>query len=167
MANKGNYMPIKLYKKMLTESYFKAYMDGNSIKDYLNKDFDPIIQKQDRYIPPPTRGNVLTEEYIKRMANKPEKPHIRRIPLKANLTSGVKVIEKPGKSQGIRMNPKVRKNQLSTKSYECSKHIRTYNHPETLKNFYFDNFNSAKQNQYECERRRANVIKKIYNFIIF
>ena len=157
MANKGNGLTGQLYKKMLTQSYLQAYKEGNSIKNFLNKNQDPILQKQDRYIPPRTRGNVLTEEYIKKMANKPEKNHIKRIPVENNLTSGVKVITVNRKKEGIKMNPNVRRNQDSTKSYENYKHMRTYKTPSTLKNFYFDDFNSVKENEYQLKRNKSNV----------
>jgi hypothetical protein len=162
MANKGNGLPGQLYKKMLTQSYLQAYKEGNSIKNFLNKNQDPILQKQDRYIPPRTRGNVLTEEYIKKMANKPEKNHIKRIPVENNLTSGVKVITVNRKKEGIKMNPNVRRNQDSTKSYENYKHMRTYKTPSTLKNFYFDDFNSVKENEYQLKRNKSNVSIIIY-----
>ena len=165
MANKGNGLPPKLYKKMLTQSYFQNYKEGHSIKNFLNKNQDPILQKQDRYIPPKTKGNVLTEEYIRKMANKPEKNHMKRIPMKNNLTSGVKVITVNRKKEGIKMNPKVRRNEDSTKSYENYKHMRTFKSPDTLKNFYFDAFNSFKENQYELKRHKTNVSKKIFIFI--
>ena len=164
MANKGNGLPQKLYKKMLTQSYLQACKEGNSIKNFLNKNHDPILQKEDRYIPPRTRGNVLTEEYIKKMAEKPEKNHIKRIPLQDNLSSGVKVVTEDKKNKGIKMNPKIRRNQDSTKSYEIQKHLRTYKKPDSLKNFYFDNFNSVKQNQYELAKHKSNV--SYINFLI-
>lgn len=157
MANKGNGLPANVYKKMLTQSYLQNKKDGTSIKNFLIKNRDPILQKEDRYIPPRTKGNVLTEEYYKKMVEKPQKNHMKRIPLKANLASGVKVIAEPKKKQGIKMNPKVRRNQDSTKSYELNKHIKTFKKPDSLKNFYLDNFNSIKENQYELARHKTNV----------
>ena len=97
MANKGNGLPANVYKKMLTQSYLQNKKDGTSIKNFLIKNRDPILQKEDRYIPPRTKGNVLTEEYYKKMVEKPQKNHMKRIPLKANLASGVKVIAEPKK----------------------------------------------------------------------
>ena len=76
MANKGNELPPKVYKRMLTSSYIQTLKDSALIKNYLSKNQDPILQKQDRYIPPRTKGNILTEEYIKKMAEKPERPHM-------------------------------------------------------------------------------------------
>ena len=166
MANKGNGLPPTLYKRMLTESYLQNRVDGASIKDYLIKNKDPILQKEDRYVPPRTKGNVLTEEYIKKMANKPEKNHIRRIPLKDSLTSGVKVVEEPITRKGIKMNPRIRKNQDCIKTNEGMKHLRTFEKPDTLKNFYFDNFNSVKQNQYELKKKQTSVSNIIILYII-
>jgi hypothetical protein len=167
MANKGNGLPPTLYKRMLTESYLQNRIDGASIKDYLIKNKNPILQKEDRYVPPRTKGNVLTEEYIRKMANKPEKNHIKRIPLKNSLASGVKVVEEPKTREGVKMNPKVRKNQDCIKTYEGMKHLRTYAKPDTLKNFYFDNFNSFKENQYELKKKQTSVSNKIILYLFY
>ena len=162
MSNKGNYLPLKLYKKLLIESYLQNCKDGERIKDYLIKNRDPILQAEDRYIPPRTRGYILTEKYIRKMAEKPEKNHMRRIPLKNSMSSGCIVVAKNEKKQGIKMNPKVRTNQDSTKSYEIQKHIRTYKSKDNLKNFYWDNFNTVKENQ--LNKAKSNV--RIYIFLI-
>lgn len=162
MANKGNGLPPQLYKKMLSESYQQAVKEGTSIKNFLGKNHDPILQKEDRYIPPRTRGNVLTEEYIRKMAEKPEKNHIRRIPLQNNLSSGVKVITESKKKEGIKINPKIQRNQDSTKSYENYKHIKTYKSPDTLKTFYYDAFNSFKQNQIDLAKHKSKVSNNKY-----
>ena len=156
MANKGNGLPVKLYKRMLAESYTKSKKEAYSIKNYLGKRHDPILQKEDRYIPPRTKGNVLTEEYIKKMANKPERNRIRRIPLKSNLTSGVKVFTDTKKKEGIQINPK-KTNGCSWQSYENHIQLRTYKMPDTLNHFYYDAFNSFKQNQMQLARTRSSV----------
>ena len=153
MANKGNGLPGQLYKKMLTQSYLQAYKEGNSIKNFLNKNQDPILQKQDRYIPPRTRGNVLTEEYIKKMAEKPERAHIKRIPIQSNLSSGVTVITEPKQARGIRLGP-VHKNQAHSAE---RRRVRKKLFPENNKNFYFDAFNSSKQNENDLNALRNNV----------
>ena len=67
------------------------------------------------------------------------------------------------------MNPKMRTNQNSINSYENYKHLRTYKMPDTLKNFYFDDFNSIKQNQYDMSKYNAtvselNIKKYLYIF---
>ena len=48
------------------------------------------------------------------------------------------------------------------KSYENYKHIKTFKSSDTLKNFYFDAFNSIKHNQYELTRYKTNVSNKIF-----
>ena len=147
------------------ESYLQNCKDGEIIKDYLIKNHDPILQTQDRYIPPRTRGYILTEKYIKTMAEKPKKNPKRRIPLKNSMSSGLIVIADNKKKEGIKMNPKVRTNQDSTKSYEISKHLRTFKSKDNLKNFYLDNFNSVKENN--LTRSKTNVSCIILYIIIF
>ena len=162
MANHGNDLPLKLYRKLLMESYLQNCKDGDKIKDFLIKNHDPILQTEDRYIPPKTRGNILTEKYIKMMAEKPKRNPKRRIPLKNSMSSGLIVIAENKKKEGIKMNPKVRTNQDSTKSYEISKHMRTFKSKDNLKNFYLDNFNSVKENN--LARSKTNVSS---NFLIY
>ena len=162
MANHGNYLPLKLYKKLLMESYLQNCKDGEIIKDYLIKNHDPILQTQDRYIPPRTRGYILTEKYIKTMAEKPKKNPKRRIPLKNSMSSGLIVIADNKKRAGIKIYPNIRINQDSTKSYENYKHLRTYKKKDNLKNFYYDNFNSVKENK--LVKSKTNV-RKFYFYI--
>ena len=162
MANHGNYLPLKLYKKLLMESYLQNCKDGEIIKDYLIKNHDPILQTQDRYIPPRTRGYILTEKYIKTMAEKPKKNPKRRIPLKNSMSSGLIVIADIKKREGIKIYPNIRRNQDSTKSYENYKHLRTYKKKDNLKNFYYDNFNSVKENK--LVKSKTNV-RKFYFYI--
>ena len=158
-ANKRNEIPTKLYKIMLTSSYIQTLKDSTLIKNYLSKNQDPILQKQNRYIPPRTKGNILTEEYIKKMAEKPERPHIKRVPSYNHLVHCVRSIGEIKKPEGVKMNPKMRTNQNSINSYENYKHLRTYKMPDTLKNFYFDDFNSIKQNQYDMSKYNSTVSK--------
>lgn len=166
MSNRSNDFPIKVYKQMLVDNYKENKKDADKIKNFLSKNLDPICQKEDRYIPPKTRGNILTEKYIKKMANKPEKPRKKRIPLKSNLGSGPVVTTEERKLGGIKMNPKIRRNDISTKSYENYKHLRTYKTTQSLKNFYFDDHNSVKENQEDLARLRASVSKIFfYKFI--
>ena len=162
MANHGNYLPLKLYKKLLMESYLQNCKDGEIIKDYLIKNHDPILQTQDRYIPPRTRGYILTEKYIKMMAEKPKRNPKRRIPLKNSMSSGLIVIADNKKREGIKIYPNIRRNQDSTKSYENYKHLRTYKKKDNLKNFYYDNFNSVKENK--LVKSKTNV-RKFYFYI--
>ena len=160
MANKGNGLPQHLYKKMLTESYLQNKKDEISIKNNLMKNHNPILQKDDRYIPPATRGNILVEEYNKKMSEKPEKKHIKKITLLNNLTSGVKVIAENKRKEGIKMNPKIRKNQDSFQISLAHKNSKAYQkQPDTFKNFYLDSFNSVNQNQ--------SKNKNVSNYIIF
>ena len=164
MANHGNYLPLKLYKKLLIEAYLQNCKDGEIIKDYLIKNHDPILQTEDRYIPPRTRGNILTEKYIKKMAEKPKRNPKKTIPIKNNMSSGLIVITENKKKKGIRMNPKIRTNQDSTKSYENYKHMRTYKSKDNLKNFFLDNFNSVKE--IKLTKSKTNVRNKIIFIII-
>ena len=65
------------------------------------------------------------------------------------------------------MNPNVRRNQDSTKSYENYKHMRTYKSKDNLKNFYWDDFNSAKENKLFKSKTNVRRILLIYNLIYY
>ena len=155
-------IPPKVYRQMLTNNYKQSHKEYQQIKNYQNKHSNPICQKEDRYIPPKTRGSVLTQEYIKKMAEKPERAHIKRIPIQSNLSSGVTVITEPKQARGIRLGP-VHKNQAHSAE---RRRVRKKLFPENNKNFYFDAFNSSKQNENDLNALRNNV-SYIYFFNIY
>ena len=96
---------------------------------------------------------VLTQEYLKKMAQKPERAHIKRIPIKSNLSSGVTVITEPKQVRGIRIGP-IQKNQPhSVERRRCRKKFNIDNN----KSFYFDAFNSVKQNENDLAALRNKV----------
>ena len=146
-------IPPKVYRQMLTNNYKQSHKEYQQIKNYQNKHSNPICQKEDRYIPPKTRGSVLTQEYIKKMAEKPERAHIKRIPIQSNLSNGVTVITEPKQARGIRLGP-VHKNQAHSAE---RRRVRKKLFPENNKNFYFDAFNSSKQNENDLNALRNNV----------
>ena len=146
-------IPPKVYRQMLTNNYKQSHKEYQQIKNYQNKHSNPICQKEDRYIPPKTRGSVLTQEYIKKMAEKPERAHIKKIPIQSNLSSGVTVITEPKQARGIRLGP-VHKNQAHSAE---RRRVRKKLFPENNKNFYFDAFNSSKQNENDLNALRNNV----------
>ena len=65
------------------------------------------------------------------------------------------------------MNPKIRRNQDSMKTNENYKHMKTFKNQDNLKNFYYDNFNSAKQNENDLKRYKTNVSNKINAFLYY
>ena len=160
---KDSNLPPKVYRKLLANNYKQSHNEYQKIKNYQNSHSNPIVQKEDRYIPPKTRGNVLTQDYVKKMADKPERPHIKRIPIQSNLSSGVKVITEQKETRGIRIGP-VQKNQAH--SMERRK-VRKKIMPDNNKNFYFDAFNSVKQNENDLAALRKNVSLIYFYLFIF
>ena len=153
-------IPPKVYRQMLTNNYKQSHKEYQQIKNYQNKHSNPICQKEDRYIPPKTRGSVLTQEYIKKMAEKPERAHIKRIPIESNFGSGPTLIKESKPMKGIRLNPKIRKNEssLSAPKIEIGRKPKNDNY---YKYFYLDNFNSVKQNQNDID-----IKNKVSKYII-
>ena len=156
----SNGIPPREYRKMLKANYNESHKEYEQIRHNQNRLTNPIIQKEDRYIPPKTRGNILTEEYVRKMANKPERAHIKRIPIPSNLSSGVTVITEPKKVEGIKLGP-IRKNQAHSVE---RRPVRKKLHKDNFKYFYFDDFNSVKQNQNDLAALRSQV-SYIYIFI--
>ena len=159
---KESNLPPKIYRKLLENNYKQSHNEYQKIKNYQNSHSNPIVQKEDRYIPPKTRGNVLTQNYVKKMADKPERPHIKRIPIQSNLSSGVTVITEPKEVRGIRIGP-VQKNQAHSVE---RRRVRKKIFPENNKIFYYDAFNSVKQNENDLANLRKNV-SLLYFYILF
>ena len=158
----SNGLPPKVYRRMLSQIYRQNKRDSKAIKDQMSRNLDPICQKHNRYLSPKIRGNCLTQQYLRKMAQKPEKPHIVRIPVKDSFTSGPTVIKEERRVSGIKINPRIRKNQCSSmsvpKAYKSQKHISITNY---YKNFYLDSFNSVKQNQHDI--RIINLVSQNNN----
>ena len=149
-----NGIPPKEYRKLLNTNYKQSHREYEQIKSRQNRMTNPIIQKEDRYVPPKTRGNVLTQDYIKRMAEKPERAHIKRIAIPSNLSSsGVIVITEEKKVEGIKLGPN-RKNQAQSAE---RRQVRKRLHKDNFNNFYFDAFNSVKRNQNDLSALRSQV----------
>ena len=155
-----NGLPPKVYRKLLLNNYIQTKKDSKAIKDKWSRNGNPICQEENRYFSPRTKGNILTQEYIKKMAEKPEKNHIIRVPIKSSLTRGLKVIEKEKKKEGIRLNPKIRKNQSSISAPKFEAHQKHISKNNLYKNFYLDNFNSLKENQNDISlQNQVSIIK--------
>ena len=159
----SNDLPPKVYRKLLSSIYQQNRKDAQAIKDNWSRNGNPILQKENRYFSPRTRGNVLTQEYIKKMAEKPEKAHIKRIPIESNFGSGPTVIKESPITKGIKLNPKIRKNQssLSAPKIEIGNKSKNLKQDSYYKYFYLDNFNSIKQNQNDIDIK--NKVSKYIN----
>lgn len=167
----ANGLPPKEYRKMLSSIYLQTKKDAQSIRNNWAKQGNPILQKENRYFSPRTKGNILTQEYIKKMADKPEKPHIRRIPVQSHLGSGPTVKYDEKKIEGIKLNPKIRKNQSSLSAPKIENHRRHLSQSGSFKNFYLDNFNSIKENQNDIDKKKTvsekYLIINIYIYFIY
>ena len=161
MENKKS-IPPKLYRNMLADNYKQARNDYQKIREYYNKNNNPICQTDDRYIIPKTKGNILSQEYNKKMMEKPEKAHIKRIPIKDNLSSGVVVITEDNRAIGKNKGIFNGYHTLSTGKRNLGKKIVQ----ENYKKFYFDTFNTSRLNRTNKDIEQK-VSKRIYNFICF
>ena len=151
-------IPPKLYRNMLADNYKQSRKDYQKILEFQRSMHNPICQKEDRYIKPKTRGNVVTQEYYKRMMEKPEKAHIKRIPLKNNLTSGMVVITEPDKPRGKKINQYQVYRAASAQRRHLGKKMVINNY----KKLYHDDFEAAKLNQTDIKLDNQKKVRKIY-----
>ena len=155
----SNGLPPKEYKKMLSSIYLQTCKDAKTIKDNFTKNRNPICQKENRYFSPRTKGNILTQEYIKKMADKPERPHIRRIPISSNLSNSLTVLGDYKKLPCIKFHPKLRKNQSSLSAPHFENNQKQFTQSSSYKNLYLDNFNSIKEIQFFRNTNKGVSIK--------
>lgn len=161
-----NELPPKVYRKLFKNIYLQNRKDAQAIKDNWSRNGNPIIQTENRYFSPRTHRNILTQEYIKKMAEKPEKAHIKRIPVESNFSSGPNVIKENKTRPGIKINPKIRKNasSMSAPKIEINKkNQKQFSQNNYYKYFYLDNFNSVKQNQNDIDIKNQVSIN-IFNY---
>jgi hypothetical protein len=157
----SNGLTPKVYRRMLSQIYLQNKKDSKAIKDNMSRNHDPICQKHDRYLSPRTRGHCLTQTYLKKMEEKPEKPHIIRIPIRDCLASGPTVVKEERHVSGKKINPRIRKNECSRSLPRFNKSQKNISITNYYKYFYLDNFNSVKQNQNDINSR--NVVSQRNN----
>ena len=78
----SNSLPPKLYRKLLSTIYQQTKKDAKLIKDNFERNTNPICPKESRCLSVKTRKYNLTQEYNKKMEEKPEKIHKRQFPIK-------------------------------------------------------------------------------------
>jgi hypothetical protein len=158
MASK-NPIPPKLYRNMLSDNYKQSKKEYNKILEFQRSIHNPICQKEDRYVPPKTKGYVLTQEYIKKMAEKPEKAHIKKIPIKSNLSSGVTVITEQNKPRGRKIGTYHENHASSVQKRKLGKKIVS----DSYRKFYYDDFDSSKLNQTDASINTKKKVRKNLN----
>ena len=136
MLTSRNPLPTKLYKTMLLDNYKQSKREYQKIIESQRKPHNPICPKEDRYIKPKTKGSLVSQEYFNRMKEKPEKAHIKRIPLENNLSSGLVVMTEPCKKEGKQRVEYYKYCPSSAQKRHLGKKIVEDNY----KKFYYDDF---------------------------
>ena len=153
MADANGLTP-KVYRKLLTSIYLQNQRDAKTLKDRLVRGGNPILQKENRYFSPTPKRNVLTEEYFKKLKEKPEKRHIKRIPKESNLGKDLISVKENKKIGGKKTDPIIRKNWASMSAQRIEKKKNPDAIKSYYKHFYLDNFNSIKQNQNDINNKK-------------
>ena len=161
----SNSLPPKIYRNLLSSAYKQTQKDAKLIKDNFSKNRNPICPKESRCLSAKTRNYNLTQQYIKKMEEKPQKMHKRIIPIKRNFDLSLSVISAEPVNRSVRLYKNKRKNQSSfsaPKIERCKKFISL---KDNYKNFYFDNFNCDKLNQDDLDKKR--IVRILFLFFCF
>ena len=158
----SNPLPPKLYRKLLSTIYTQTQKDAKTIKENFSRNRNPISPKEYRCSSVKLRRYNLTQEYNKKMEEKPEKIHKRRISIKKNIDVNLSVISNEPCNRSVKMFKNVRKNQSSMSAPIIERHNKFISLKDNYKNFYLDNFNSIKQNQNDL-----NIRKNVRIFFYF
>ena len=159
-----NPLPSKLYRQLLSKIYQQTQKDAKLIKDNFSKNRNPICPKESRCLSSKTRSYNLTQNYLKKMEEKPEKFHKKRIPVEKHLNRNLSVIPKERNNTNIKMFRNIRKNQTSLSMPKYESHTKFISKKDNYKNFYFDYFNSKKINQLDLITKKS--VRLFIYFII-
>ena len=80
MVDSSNSLPPKVYRNLLSSIYKQTQKDAKLIKDNFSKKTNPICpnESRSRCLSAKTRNYNLTQEYNKKMEEKPEKLHNKK-----------------------------------------------------------------------------------------
>jgi len=161
----SNSLPPKLYRNLLSSAYKQTQKDAKLIKDNFSKNRNPICPKESRCLSAKARNYNLTQQYIKKMEEKPQKMPKRFVPIKRNIDLNLSVISPEPVNRTVRLYKNKRKNQSSfsaPKIERCKKFISL---KDNYKNFYLDNFNSDKLNQNDLDKKR--IVRILFLSLLF
>jgi hypothetical protein len=161
----SNELPPKIYRKLLSSIYKQTQKEAKLIKDNFTRNKNPICPKEYRCSSVKSRKYNLTQEYNKKMEEKPEKLHKRRIPVKKNFDINLTVLSEEPINRSIKFYKNKRKNQCSMSAPKIEKCNKLISLKDIYKNFYLDNFNSIKQNQIDLDIKR-NVRLSLFYLIL-
>ena len=157
-----NQLPPKLYRKLLSTIYQQTQKDAKTIKENFSRNRNPLCQKETRCLSTKTRRHNLTQEYNKKMEEKPEKIHKKIFNVKNNFDKNLSVISNEPCKRSIKIFKNIRKNHASMSAPKIERHKKFISLKDNYKNFYLDNFNSIKQNQNDLDDK-----KKVRIFFYF
>ena len=148
----SNSLPPKIYRKLLSTIYHQTQQEAKIIKDNFSRSRNPICPKESRCLSVKTRRYNLTQEYYKKMVEKPEKNHKRTFPIKKHFDMNLSVLTSEPINRTVKMYKNKRKNQTSAPKIDRNKKLISMK--DSYKNFYLDNFNSIKQNQDDLDNKK-------------
>lgn len=165
-----DYNPLspKLYRKLLSTIYQQTQKEAKLIKDNFSNNRNPICQKEPRCSSVKYRNYNLTQMYNKKMEEKPEKLHKRRIPLKKNIATNLSVLAPEKNNSSIKVYDNIKKNQCSMSAPKIERHRKFISLKDNYRNFYLDSFNSIKQNQNDINNKKNTRFRnrpKEHNYI--
>lgn len=158
----SNDLPPKIYRKLLSSIYQQTQKEAKLIKDNFSRNRNPICPKEYRCPSVKTRNYNLTQEYNKKMEEKPEKLHKRRIPEKNHFDVNLTVLSPEPINRSIKLYKNKRKNQSSMSAPKIEKCNKFISLKDIYKNFYLDSFNSIKQNQIDLDIKRKVRLSYLY-----
>ena len=152
----ADYNPLspKVYRKLLSTIYQQTQKDAKLIKDNFYNNRNPICQKEPRCSSVKYRNYNLTQMYNKKMEEKPEKLHKKRIPLKRNIARNLSVIAPENNNSCIKFYDNIKKNQCSMSAPKIERHRKFISLKDNYRNFYLDSFNSIKLNQNDINNKK-------------
>ena len=160
-----NPIPPKLYRKLLSTIYHETQRDAKKIKDNFSRSRNPICPKESRCLSVKTRNYNLTQEYNKKMKEKPQKNHKRSIHIKNNIDMNLSVLLPEPCKRNVKMFRNIRKNQSSISAPKIERNNKFISLKDNYKHFYLDNFNSIKQNQIDLDKKKV-VSKYLFIYLL-
>ena len=150
----SNSLPPKIYRNLLSSIYKQTQKDAKLIKENFSKNRNPICPKESRCLSSKKRKYNLTQQYNKKMEEKPEKIHKRIIPIKGNFDLNLSVISNEPINRSVKLYKNKRKNQCSFSAPKVDRCKKFISLKDNYKNFYLDNFNCDKLNQNDLDKKR-------------
>jgi hypothetical protein len=163
-----NDLSPSIYNLILSKFHQEYKQDAERIKNKMNARYNPINQTDSIFIPKPIKNSKrnLSQEYNRKFAPKPQRPHFKKFSIHNNLSNNLMVVKDQPRISRVSKLSRKNKSQITCSVPKYKKYQKFVNKTDNYKNFYLDYSNSKKMTTFDMNLGMKERKQKINRSIL-